>query len=60
MLLCIKQLQGTFVKTLCAKVFQEISIPLSLVVKCITVSQYLKSQFLFCSYSWMESGKMLK
>ena len=48
MLLYIKQLRRSFVKTSCAKVFQAISLPLSLVVKCITVSQYLKSQFLFC------------
>ena len=48
MLLYIKQLRRSFVKTSCAKAFQAFSLPLSLVVKFITVSQYLKSQFLFC------------
>ncbi len=59
MLLYIKQLQRSFVKTSCAKAFQTFSLSLSLVVKFITVSQYLKSQFLFACYSRMESWKML-
>ena len=48
MLLYIKQLQRSFVKTSCAKAFQVFRHRFSVVMKFITVSQYLKSQFLFC------------